>query len=263
MLDFLNYEGWGGIDAIVALMGAFVAVLYFFRPDLFERIKMLPQNKWFIYLLIIIPLIFVSFILGRRTNSNDFIEVTRIIEVTREIVKEVSVEVIQTVEVTRIVELEAVNTNETALDDIVQDTPIAVNEATQIEIDKIVLSDNLNDVTMTVQSIEFLPNERMRWYLQFENKSSDVVDLRFDFYDEKTTFLSDENGEIYPMVRDKDITSGFYSQELRQNIKWNYWVEFQSPINDAKEFTFVLESVFCYGCNVVFFPTVSVILTDE
>lgn len=96
-------------------------------------------------------------------------------------------------------------------------------------------------VSMTVVSVELLPDNRMRWNLLFENTSTSDSDINIW---NRRTLLTDEFGNQYAVIRDAvDVSpTGSFNQDLRAGQKIKHWLEFEAPKEGATEFVFALES---------------------
>lgn len=95
------------------------------------------------------------------------------------------------------------------------------------------------EVTITIETIDFLPNGRMRWNMLFSNPSFKEYSISLVY---SKTYLTDAQGNEYKVQADsqgnqanRGLTFPLPGQANRK-----YWIEFPAPQNGAKDFTVVL-----------------------
>lgn len=103
------------------------------------------------------------------------------------------------------------------------------------EINVSVNSDNFSgNVIITLEKIDVC-GSNMKWYISFWNKTSDNAGLAFA---EDRSYVVDEFGTRYNIL--SSSPSNFIDSSVQAGIRLSGWLEFDTPENNAKEFSLYL-----------------------
>lgn len=110
---------------------------------------------------------------------------------------------------------------------------------TVVTLKKVVESETTSGVTVTATTVELLPGDKMRWNFLFANDSDEDTQLTLSYRD---TYLSDERGQLYAVLRDSVGTrpDGSFDSEFRAHVRLGLWIEFPAPKDGAINFTVAL-----------------------
>ncbi|MDZ7705385.1 MAG: hypothetical protein U5L04_12995 [Trueperaceae bacterium] len=114
---------------------------------------------------------------------------------------------------------------------------------------------NRRDVVFLVDRVEILPNDRMRWYVGFFNRSNSNYRVGFDT---GRSYLTDEAGNAYPLLDSSYVTN----ESLRAGVRRDYWLELPAPRGQADEFTVRLFSDSSAVFSAVTVPTFELTLPE-
>jgi hypothetical protein len=123
------------------------------------------------------------------------------------------------------------------LNDVV---PIPLIGNRQITINKTGYSSNVDGFTVMLTNIEFLEDsKKMRWNFQFWNQSTSEQNLSFNY---AATYLTDGSGNRYPVIgTDTGVNpNDTFSEKVQAGVRVNHWLEFSTPIDNARLFNVVL-----------------------
>lgn len=105
-------------------------------------------------------------------------------------------------------------------------------------------SDNYDgNVIFTVERIEILANNKMKWYVSFWNKTGGDAGLAFAG---DRSYIVDEFGIKYKIL--SMSPSNFIDSGVQAGVQLPGWLEFDVPENDAKEFSLYLVQ-WSFGSN--------------
>jgi hypothetical protein len=125
---------------------------------------------------------------------------------------------------------------------LTSETPITVTSdqvVKSISINKTKNSSNYDgQVILTLEKIETLANNRMRWYLSFFNHTDRDASMEFSDEDRYSNVV-DELGTRYLILSQEP--AGFIASYAPAGTKISGWIEFDLPTNGAKTFKLSLE----------------------
>jgi hypothetical protein len=118
-------------------------------------------------------------------------------------------------------------------------------------VNKNVVSSNNEQVTVTVHTVEILPNGTMRWDLSFRNSSTSDIYLNLG---NETSYLADEYGNRYAVLDDSrgGGSTGLLRVTIQPGVRLDHSYIFDAPKHGAKQFTVGLVTISC--CFAVFDP---------
>ncbi len=94
-----------------------------------------------------------------------------------------------------------------------------------------------DDFTFRVAKIELNPNGKMRWYLDFWNKSNKDVLYGLDY---SNTVLADEFGNQYDIQDASTYPNKTFEKSVAAGVRDDLWIDFDAPINNAQKFRMTL-----------------------
>lgn len=134
----------------------------------------------------------------------------------------------------------------TATEASIQDTPIPTNTSAVIsntaiktvEINLTMNSTNYDGkVIFTLEKIDVLGNQRMRWYVSFWNQDDSYASMAFG-WDAPYSYAVDEFGTKYSILAMQP--SEFIATGIPAGTKSSGWLEFDAPANQATSFKLFL-----------------------
>ncbi|MBL8097728.1 MAG: hypothetical protein JNK81_01010 [Anaerolineales bacterium] len=90
-----------------------------------------------------------------------------------------------------------------------------------------------------VAKIELRPNNKMRWYFEFWNQNDKEILFGLD---QSKIVLADEFGNQYDVLDGTTFPNKVFEKTIAAGVKYEHWLDFNAPINNAKSFFVTLVS---------------------